>query len=138
MICSYSCETKQNTSSFEPYWLKGHWVQSEEEYITHEIWHKKSSIYIGHGFIMQNKDTVWQENMKIHQFNKQWILSIKTPENSEQVDFVIEKWTDSTFMAKNAIHDFPKQISYSTNGNKLIAVVSGEEKVLNYQFSKVD
>lgn len=123
-------------NTFNPLWLQGHWIQEGDGNTTHEMWDTKSSEWHGHGFIIHQSDTVWEEKMKIHWFDSVWTLTIVTPGNDDSVNFQIQEWNDSSFVATNVEHDFPQKIVYYTVGNKLKATVSGNDREIKYDFLK--
>lgn len=127
--CSFS-----NQAEFDPNWLQGHWIQEGDGNTTHEMWDTKSSEWHGHGFIIHQSDTVWEEKMKIHWIDSVWTLSIVTPGNDDSVNFQIQEWNDSSFVATNVEHDFPQKIVYYSEGNKLKAIVSGNARKIKYDF----
>lgn len=127
---------KENTNDhFKADWLIGSWLQNNDSLITHEIWKENGQQFSGHGFIVFKGDTVWEERMKIHLLDTTWTLTVTTPSNNDQVSFQIKSWTDSSFIATNFLHDFPKRIEYYFDG-KLNANVSGDKKLLEYRFLK--
>ncbi len=132
-------ETKQHTESFE--WLIGKWnrVNGNGKNETFENWVKESSTkYLGHGFVMSQQDTVWQEKMSLYKNDSDWYLGIKTPGNVDLVSFKIIEFNDLSFSAENPDHDFPKKITYRKETDRLYAFIVGDGKKIIYEFEVVE
>ena len=152
LSCNSSKEEKRTTmphggdSAFEKPdtnydWLLGNWIQltDDTEHETFEHWIKKSAThYLGHGFVMKEADTLWQEKMNLSFRDSLWILGIKTPGNNDLVEFSLTEIKPGTFSAENLNHDFPKRIKYWGKEDKINAVVSGENKVIHFEYARID
>ena len=120
-------------------WLIGKWKRTNEEQgkETFEIWKKTSeSEYKGIGYIMQNNDTIWQEEMLLSNTDRKWKLKIKNPEE-EAITFKNTDLNDNSFSFQNHDIDFPNEISYRKNGNKISATVAGGDTKIEFEFEKL-
>lgn len=120
--------------------LLGKWIRIDTTpgRLTYEHWAKvNDSNYIGHGFVMQKKDTIWQEKMQLHKQHTNWYLDITTPENKNIVRFTLSKQTSNRLVFENELNDFPKKIIYWKANNKLFAIVADDKRKINFEFDKV-
>lgn len=120
-------------------WLVGNWKRMHEKAPnqTFEVWQKKSDgRFLGHGFVMKNQDTVWQEKMTFSKIDSSWTLQVKTPGNQDLVEFQLSEFDSTSFVVENYNHDFPKKIKYWINHNHLQAIVEGDSKKIEFQFAK--
>jgi len=140
------CNTKQNdqktnnqvVGTFD--WLLGEWKRTNDEKgkETFEIWEKiNASEYNGVGFTIQNNDTIFQEKMKMQKTVGKWIFWVKTNKDEEFTKFDIDKIEEDEFECKNDTLDFPKLIKYWKNGNKINALVSGDNMELSFEFERL-
>jgi len=140
------CNTKQNdqktnnqeVGTFD--WLLGEWKRTNDEKgkETFEIWEKiNASEYNGVGFTIQNNDTIFQEKMKMQKTAGKWIFLVKTNKDEEFTKFDIDKIEEDEFECKNDTLDFPKLIKYWKNGNKINALVSGDNMELSFEFERL-
>lgn len=132
-------ESKQMVLEKNYDWLLGKWERDNNDSIkqTFEIWTKTDATYNGHGFILEQKDTVWEELMTFKEKNGVWELSVKTPGQNDAVTFKETSYTDSTFVVENIKHDFPKKIKYWKQNNILNAQVSSDEATIDFKFKPV-
>tara|TARA_B100000965_G_C19507196_1_gene720249 strand:- start:364 stop:885 length:522 start_codon:yes stop_codon:yes gene_type:complete len=121
-------------------WLVGKWkrLQEDDPNQTFEVWQKKSDgRFLGHGYVMQNQDTVWQEKMTLIKKDSSWTLQVKTPGNQDLVEFQLSEFDSTSFTVENYNHDFPKKIKYWINNNHLQAIVEGDSIKLEFLFEKL-
>ena len=131
-------ETSALSENFD--WLIGNWKRNneKEDKATFEIWKKKSnSEYWGLGFTMQNNDTIKQESIKLIELNGKWNLEVKVPEENESIIFKMTDFNTTEFTCENKVLDFPNKIKYWKNGNKLNALVSGDEMEIQFEFERI-
>lgn len=122
-------------------WLLGKWIRIDTTpgRLTYEYWTKiNDSSYIGHGFVMQKKDTIWQEKMQLHSEKANWYLDVSTPGNKNIVRFKLTSQLSNKLVFENKAHDFPKMISYWKTNEKLYATVANETKTIDFQFELVE
>lgn len=135
------CNSKQNQSTENFNWLLGNWQRTNEEQgkTTFENWQKNNdSEYNGIGFTIQNNDTISKEKMKIVNVDGKWNLLVKTQEEKDFIRFEMPEIQDDKFECKNDTLDFPKLIKYWKNGNKINALVSGDNLNLSFEFKRIE
>jgi hypothetical protein len=128
---------KEQEQEFTFNWLLGDWIRisADTSSTTYEIWKRQSEKeYLGHGFVMQNNDTVWQEKMTLTREDTSWVFIVRTPGNSGKVRFPVKSLTEKTFQAENLNHDFPKTITYRLEEDTLYANVAGGENNIDFVF----
>ncbi|MCK5775784.1 MAG: hypothetical protein KAH25_06405 [Bacteroidales bacterium] len=121
-------------------WLLGKWKRSNEEKgkETFENWEKISETeYLGIGFTMQNGDTIKQEGIWLNKINGKWDLRVKVSQESEPITFNGISYHENEFTCINHELDFPNEIKYWKNGDKINATVSGEGMILSFEFERL-
>ncbi len=130
-------EEKVLTENFD--WLLGSWKRNNEKEgkETFEIWEKNnSSEYSGIGFTIQNSDTIKQEKMELIKVDKKWILKVQPQDEPKPITFNMKSYNDQEFVCENKELDFPKLIKYWKNGNKINALVSGDDMKISFEFER--
>jgi len=120
-------------------WLSGSWQRSNDDpgQQTYEQWAKANdSLYLGLGFTMQDKDTIWQENVKLLLKDSIWIYSVTGKGDSMSTDFVLTSTTTKSFICENPENEFPKKIEYVLEGDSLKAKISGGGPDVAFIFGK--
>lgn len=127
------CQKKQNPRFS---WLVGNWQLVDENAVskTLEVWSFKDEVYHGHGFVLLEGDTVWQEHMVLEETNGKWSLQVTNPEHKESVSFEMIAQTDTSFSVQNLENEFPKIIKYWKGKNTLYAEISNTEKKVPFLF----
>jgi hypothetical protein len=121
-------------------WLKGQWkrTNSKPGRSGSEIWSQSSdSILVGKGVMLKGADTVFIEKIKIILRKDVLYYVADVEENAAPVAFKFTSLKPMAFVCENPLHDFPKQISYALEGDKLKAVISGNGKSIEYWFERV-
>ncbi|SMC43361.1 DUF6265 family protein [Moheibacter sediminis] len=120
--------------------LIGEWFRTndEEGKATFESWKKSNdSTYLGHGFTIKGKDTIWQERVVLSPVKGEWYFQVKSPNDSISTDFKLTGYTDISFVCENQQNEFPKLIQYRKNGNdKLHAEISADTTKIDFEFQK--
>ena len=132
-------ESKPITSSPRPDWLDGKWQRTndEENKKTYEHWQKVSdSLYLVLGFTLQQKDTVWKENVQLILKDSMWSYDVFMAGNPNPTSFLFTHIIDSSFVCENAQNEFPKKIAYTLKGDTMRAVISGGGPEILYLFVK--
>ena len=140
IMCTPKKETNANENVEHFDWLTGNWKRTNEkkDKETFENWQKISaSEYSGLGFTMQNNDTISQEQMKLIQTGGIWNLLVIAPGEKEFTRFEMSDIGKEMFECKNDTLDFPKRILYRKNGDKISAVISGDDMEIKYEFEKI-
>lgn len=120
-------------------WLEGSWIRTNSKpgRSAEEKWQKISSTeWKGIAVSMRGTDTAFVEKLKLIIKDNCIYYVADIPENKEPVYFKLTTITDHSFVCENPEHDFPKQITYQKEGNKIKAAISGDGKSIEYLFEK--
>lgn len=120
-------------------WLVGEWDRTNvsKGNAGIEKWIANSAFELqGWGITMKESDTAFVEKTKLIVRNDTIYYVADVPGNKQPVYFKITAITESSFTCENSKHDFPKKITYTKNGNKLKATISGGNKSIDYLFDK--
>ena len=131
-------EEKEKDDNFD--WLLGDWKRNNETEgkETFEVWKKNNnSEYSGIGFTMQNSDTIKQEKIKLLKLGEKWVLEVQAQDEPNPITFEMTSYNEQEFICENAALDFPKLIKYWKKGDKLNALVSGDEMDITFEFEKI-
>ena len=126
----------QETENFE--WLVGNWIRTngKKESITTEIWEKSSdNLYLGTGLTKKNNKIVFRENLRLLKKGNNWTYEV-TGVNEDTTNFVIQSYSENSFIATNPDNPFPKKIEYTYKDEKLVAVISDEDKKIVFEFKR--
>lgn len=136
-LLSISCtDINKNPKDFD--WLIGEWerMNDEEGQRTFESWVKLTSEeYVGLGFTLQGKDTIFKENIKMRKEGNEWVFEVSGV-NEKPTNFAVTSTTDASFLAENELNPFPKKIEYQKEIDQLNAIVSAESTQLKFHFKK--
>ena len=140
---AFACSTTeqaQSTQQLSPNfdYLLGKWVRTndKEGRKTYEHWRKKDKEeYIGIGFTLAKKDTVFKEHLRLIKINDVWNYEV-TGVNETPTYFKFTSQSTNQFVCENPQNEFPKQIEYQLNGTTLNAFVSAGETTLVFNFQK--
>ncbi len=142
ILFSISCLEKQketiNTGEFD--FLIGDWERTNTKpgITTMEHWIiSKPSEYLGHGYTIEQKDTTFNERMRIIRKDTSWFLEVYG-RNESPIRFNITEHNNISLLAENPAHDFPKRISYSYFDDTLSAQVANEEIEIPFIFWRVE
>lgn len=120
--------------------LAGEWFRTNdaEGRKTFEIWKKNNdSTYLGHGFTMKGKDTIWQERVVLSPVKGEWYFQVKSPKDSISTNFKLTEYTDTSFVCENQQNEFPKIIQYIKNGeDRFHAEISADTIKIDFEFQK--
>jgi len=126
----------QESENFD--WLTGNWIRTNDAagVTTFENWKKISTKeYKGEGFTLKGKDTIFKEDMRLSNETEKWKF-IVTGVNEEPTTFQILILEHNRFVAENPQNDFPKRITYFTEGDKLTAFISADKKNISFNFER--
>jgi hypothetical protein len=118
-------------------WLTGHWQRSDDKpgRQTFERWERTTAaLYSGFGYTLEEKDTVWQEDMRLYQTGTEWTLEVSG--EGEKIPFKLNVISPTGFTGANPEHDFPKEIRYELRGDSLYALVVGGEMEIPFTFGR--
>lgn len=138
LTCNNNKNAINTNQNFD--WLIGNWQRTNEEegLVTFENWYKvNDTLYIGHGFTIDNTDTVWQENIKLIQQNNHWNFEVSGINEKKATIFISTKLNKNSFIVENEHNDFPKLISYSKEGDFLRATIESGSVIVPFHFKKI-
>lgn len=140
LLCSCKEEIKQPAVATEFDYLIGDWERTNSKggSATSEHWRAATSEDLrGHGYTIEDEDTVFNERMRIYKKQEQWMLSINGP-NENPTLFKITQHTNSAFTAVNPDNEFPKVITYSYFDDVLTATISAEDTEIPFIFWRME
>lgn len=114
---TFSCSDQKEKKLVKKFnWLSGSWLMKYGESTTTENWDIESdSVLIGSSAYSPKIGVPLQpfENIKLAVRNESYCYIVTSATKKEPpVIFTIEEYTDSSFIAQNVAHDFPKRIGY--------------------------
>jgi len=128
-----SCKKKIKKELGSFHWLIGTWEHKSENFISVETWkmipgRHGDSILVGNSLQIEGKDTLFKEDLCIENRSDSFFY-VAQPDGSKATRFFIQKTSEKSFLAVNYQHDFPSEISYSSEKSSVLsAVVSGKVK----------
>ncbi len=147
-IFFFQCKSKQvsqekGISQFK--WLIGSWMMQDEEGIVTEQWKKANdSLMEGSSDFIKGDSVIPFEIIKLYKTDTSFYYEAKAAgQNNEQpVAFKMTSFSDTSFVAENPEHDFPKRITYKLiNKDSIHAFVDGgpskPEKKSEFYYSRV-
>lgn len=117
-------EVTASTLKF-PQWLLGDWrrINDAEGEQTFEYWEADvSGGLIGKGFTISAGDTVFMEHLSLENIEGVMNYVVRNV-NPEPTAFSCVWLDDSSFVCNNELNPFPKNISYSLQGDTLVAII---------------
>lgn len=110
-------------------WLIGSWHNVMEGGDLIEVWQiKNDSVYSGHSYFINKKDTLASEVISLEQHGDElhYIPTVKGQNEGKAVTFKLVYMQDGFYVFENPVHDFPQRISYQKLPNdSMIAEASG-------------
>ncbi len=122
-------------------WLEGRWdrVDVKGNAQAFEIWETGSDKQLtGIGVMLDDKDTVFVEHLKITRRRGSLYYVAEVSENAEPTYFKITSMSNNSFVSENEAHDFPKKIVYSLENDLLTVIISGNSMSRKFIFKKED
>lgn len=130
-------QTQQSSNNFD--YLLGKWIRTNDKAgrKTYEHWSKKEEEeYVGIGFTLTKKDTVFKEYLRLVKINAVWNYEV-TGVNELPTYFKLTSQSANKFVCENPQNEFPKKIEYQLSGDSLSAFVSARETTLIFNFQKL-
>ena len=126
---------KKSNHNFD--FIIGAWKRTNEKEgkETFEIWSKTNdSTYVGTGFTLKDKDTIWKENVILSPINKKWYYQVS---DSKKIvtNFALIKSTSTFFTCENQQNDFPKKIIYKKKNDHFFAEISDAKVKIDFVFA---
>ena len=149
VLWSISCQQKNKVNSDEIKlvthpenfdWLLGNWERNNEKEgkQTYESWVKRNEhTYEGLGFTMKENDTIWMESISLVKVSGKWNFKVKGKDDTMPTVFLLTEIEERSFICENEENEFPKKIEYSKIENKLLAIVSGGDMEIPFDFSRI-
>lgn len=137
----FSCRERESESMLignTMVWIVGDWIRENEEAgkVTYEKWSRADDLtFIGHGYTIQNNDTIFNEDLKLINTGDEWELQV-SENNKSRIRFLVTEQEVNNFTAENPSHDFPNTIKYYRDGDKLRAQISGKEISIDFEFKR--
>lgn len=131
-------ESVSGLSEKNLFWILGNWkrVNEKEGKETYEFWQRKApNEFVGLGFTLEGRDTIFKENMRLMPINGVWSLEVSGVNETPTI-FPITRHIDKNFICENPKNDYPKLIHYKINGTQLEAVISGGGPNVSFLFDK--
>ncbi len=144
-VLANCCQAQNNNSQLgsssvsQLKWLEGKWlrVNNRPGRTSYETWNTASSTSMdGLGITLMNSDTTFRENLKIIAKDDKLFYVAEVAHNAAPVYFEIEITGKYSFTSHNPDHDFPKQIAYKLDKDRLTATISGDGKSIDFVFQK--
>ena len=121
-------------------WLLGSWkrINDEEGNKTFEVWNKESdTAYYGHGYTLQDKDTISQERITLIKSDKRWRVGVIGTGETTPTVFEVTSIEKDRFVCENPAIVFPKKIQYWKEGDNIKATVAGDDMEISFEFEKI-
>lgn len=119
-------------------WLLGEWQRTNDQpgQQTYEIWKKQSdSLYKGLGFTLAaSNDTIFKESIRLLKEGESWYFKVKMPTEVQTTDFKLIALKEGSFSCENKNNEFPKVISYQNTTRGFLAIISGDEDEIEFEF----
>ncbi len=126
-----------------PLILTGYWVTGKDltnRRIGKPLNHGLKKIILnnyGFGYTLQDKDTIWQETIKLVESNSSWSFEVTGKGESEPTVFKLTNIEKEQFSSENPENEFPKLINYYKDGDRLKAMISDGEMEIPFVFQKI-
>lgn len=120
-------------------WLLGSWKRANEQkgLQTFEHWKKiNDTEYQASGYTLKESDTVWQESIDLRKTDDNWNFEVRGKGEQKPTIFKLNKIELNSFTCENKANEFPKKIRYARVEKGLNAVISGDGKVILFEFIK--
>lgn len=132
--CKKEVPVKKVVTAFD--YLIGDWERTNEKggSSTSEHWKVVSPSELrGHGYTIEDEDTVFNEKMRIVRRQDSWSLIISGP-NEDPTVFKITARDNHSFTAVNSENEFPKIITYSYFDDVLKATIAADDIEIPFIF----
>lgn len=136
--CKQEVAVKKTTTAFD--FLIGDWELTNEKggISTSEHWKAIHATELrGHGYTLEDEDTVFNEKMRIIKKEDNWLLEVNAS-NEKPTVFTITSHDRISFTAVNPENEFPKEIRYSYFDDVLTATITGEDTEIPFIFWRME
>ncbi|MBM3786146.1 MAG: hypothetical protein FJW30_17440 [Acidobacteria bacterium] len=129
-LCLYSAEVSELS------WLAGKWTGTMGRATIEERWTEPAGgAMLAISRTVAGTRMVEFEYLRIVQKDGE-IFYVAQPGGRSPTEFKMVSATTTRVVFENPKHDFPKQISYELDGDKLTATISGGEKKISFHFTR--
>lgn len=115
-------------------WLVGDWqrINEKADRATYESWKRiNETEYIGVGFTLQKKDTIWKENIRLIKIESYWNFEVVVENEAKPTIFKLTSIESYKFVCENQENEFPKIIEYKKENDQIKATISeGNTEIL--------
>ena len=121
------------------HWLKGHWERMGVNVGTSafEQWEiDVDEAMKGKGVTKSHGQITFVEKLSIVEVDGSPFYAVDVEHNPSPVYFRITELSDLGFECENPLHDFPKKITYTLNGDRLDVNISGGGRSSVFMFVK--
>jgi len=126
-----SCNLSPNNYKSQLAWLKGTWTSTHHSRLAQETWewNETDKCYKAHGFMTQNIDTFYNQNLKIHSEKEDIFLSVETSSNTETKEafFKLINTNADSLVFQNIFDQYPLYIVYVNNSPYLKTRAIGQK-----------
>ena len=91
--------------------------------------------YRGLGCTIHNGDTIFKEELKLFNLEKEWVLEVSGV-NESPTPFHLINHTENGFISENETNEFPKKIEYKRQNDSLLANISDDSTEITFNFIK--
>ena len=134
-----SCSGQSDMSIKEIAWMMGNWERTDLKpgKKGYEIWSLENADMIGMGVSITGSDTTFVEKLSIELVNDVFYYVAEVPGNSEPTRFEVTDLRQNYLKCENPTHDFPKEIIYERDGERLTAIIADGQKRMSFAFRKM-
>lgn len=132
LIITSACGLSSSNFKNRLNWLSGTWESNHQNIIAQEKWKwdSKNEEYHAQGYMVNEKDTLYNQTMKIHEEDDELFLSVHTSDNSTQKEafFKLIRYDADSLVFKNIFKVNPKFIIYANKSPYLHTKAIVEKK----------
>ena len=134
-----SCSGQSDMSIKEIAWMMGNWERTDLKpgKKGYEIWSLENADMVGMGVSITGSDTTFVEKLSIELVNDVFYYVAEVPGNSEPTRFEVTVLRQNYLKCENPTHDFPKEIIYERDGERLTAIIAAGQKRMSFAFRKM-
>lgn len=134
-----SCSGQSDMSIKEIAWMMGNWERTDLKpgKKGYEIWSLENADLVGMGVSITGSDTTFVEKLRIELVNNVFYYVAEVPGNSEPTRFEVTVLRQNYLKCENPTHDFPKEIIYERDGERLTAIIAAGQKRMSFAFRKM-
>ncbi|WP_258101305.1 DUF6265 family protein [Marinoscillum pacificum] len=134
-----SCSGQSDMSIKEIAWMMGNWERTDLKpgKKGYEIWSLENADLVGMGVSITGSDTTFVEKLRIELVNNVFYYVAEVPGNSEPTRFEVTVLRQNYLKCENPTHDFPKEIIYERDGERLTAIIAAGQKKMSFAFREM-